>query len=198
MRTIPAAAIGIMSGLSAAAVLLFAGRHVFRSAGQYVQTGARELRLYTPSVNEQREFLQTETVSVQSPLALEAVLDTLGARLSSGYFSNFAGRDTDIRFEALSVNTIETPSPLRVGVLNIIDTARVAMTTFFQGSAGARMTFAVLCGTFLQPGRDPLLAGVVFLYNGELIPALDHIDLSGIQVPEEAERAIRGIGLLER
>jgi hypothetical protein len=124
-----------------------------------------------------------------------ALLDSLCGRLSAGYFAGYGGRPVALSFRVRDIATIPAPEPLYIGLIDIRDSARVAMRTFFQGSAGARMTQAVLCATFLQPGEDPLLDGVVFVYNGEMMPALDHIDMSGVQTPDMAQRQMRRLGL---
>ena len=71
------------------------------------------------------------------------------------------------------------------------------MKYFFQGSGGGQTTFYILAATFMQPHLDPpLIDGLVLLYNGTLLPELDHINLRGILIPRIAQhvakRAIDG------
>jgi hypothetical protein len=78
----------------------------------------------------------------------------------------------------------------------MVDTDSVAMSSFFQGSTGGQTTFYMLAATFMQPHLNPpLLDGLVLLYNGEILPELDHINLSGILIPRAikhiAKRAIQ-------
>lgn len=57
------------------------------------------------------------------------------------------------------------------------------MRYFFQGSDGGAKTEAMICATLLQPQMDPpLLDGLIFLYNGAVLPSLDHVNLSGILI----------------
>jgi hypothetical protein len=45
--------------------------------------------------------------------------------------------------------------------------------------------------TFMQPHLSPpLLDGLVVLYNGEILPQLDHINLEGILVPRTVKHAV--------
>ena len=66
----------------------------------------------------------------------------------------------------------------------MIDADSEAMSSFFQGSTGGQTKFYMLAATFMQPHLyPPLLDGLVLLYNGEILPELDHINLSGILIP---------------
>ncbi len=121
------------------------------------------------------------------PIALGALIDSIGARLSRTYFAAYGDQPTDIRFSVHAIEHIGTPGRwLHVGVIDIVDTARIAMRSYFQGSAGASTTESVLLANFLQPQLDPpLLDGVVFLYNGEPMQEMSHIDLQGILTPND-------------
>jgi hypothetical protein len=79
----------------------------------------------------------------------------------------------------------------------MIDKNKDAMRYFFQGSAGGQTTFCMLAATFMQPHLSPpLVDGLVLLYNGKILPELDHISLTGILIPgpvqHVAKRAIHG------
>ena len=55
----------------------------------------------------------------------------------------------------------------------------------------------MLAATFMQPHlKPPLVDGLVLLYNGQIIPELDHINVKGILTPRLvqhiAKRAIQG------
>ena len=50
----------------------------------------------------------------------------------------------------------------------------------------------MLAAIFMQPHLSPpLLDGLVLLYNGEILPELDHIDLSGILIPKAIKHIVR-------
>jgi hypothetical protein len=132
-------------------------------------------------------------LALTTALPSRALLDSLGALLSGTFFAEYGERTTDVRFRVYSIETVATPSrPLPVGVIDIVDTAQTAMRTFFQGSTGASLTETVLQANFLQPQlHTPFLEGVVFLYNGELLSEMAHLDLSGIQTPESVDPRVR-------
>ena len=66
----------------------------------------------------------------------------------------------------------------------MVDVNNDALDCFFQGSTGGQTTFYMLTATFMQPHlAQPLLDGLVILYNGKQMAELDHINLSGILTP---------------
>ncbi|MBD3317900.1 MAG: hypothetical protein GF344_19110 [Chitinivibrionales bacterium] len=147
-----------------------------------------KLMLYLPTCEPPSSACvgQIDPLQLTTRLPLPLLLDSLGAVLSRSFFADYGDRRTDVRFKIYSIEEIATPSGvLRVAVIDIIDTAEIAMRTFFQGSAGASATKSVLTANFFQPQlRKPLLAGAVFLYNGDTMTELAHLDLSGIQTPK--------------
>lgn len=136
---------------------------------------------------------------IETRVTVKQALDTLGASLSRTYFRTYGYQETRIAFAVHSVITIPvSPRPMKIAVIDILDPDTVAFHTFFQGSTGAQTTYVILVATFCQPNfTPPLLDGVIFIYNGEQIPELDHIDLSGIQVPDAVERSVHLL-LLQR
>jgi hypothetical protein len=121
-------------------------------------------------------------------------VDNLGQYLVDNYFcKTYTSKLTRIHFEVLSIDVISTPSrPLRIAVVNMVDTDSEAMSSFFQGSIGGQTTFHMLAATFMQPHLSPpLLDGLVLLYNGEILPELDHINLSGILIPRSIKHVVR-------
>ena len=73
---------------------------------------------------------------------------------------------------------------MKIAIINMKDDNEYAMKYFFQGSTGGQTTFSMLGATFIQPHLEkPLLEGLILLYNGEALPELDHINLSGILIP---------------
>ncbi len=159
--------------------------------------GEVELYTFTPS---DQDFLSNAQPLILPPhTLLTDALEALGRDLAGNYFlKTYSDKQTDIHFEVLRVDEIPTPSrPLRIAVVNMVDTDTDAMKYFFQGSAGGQTTFFMLAGTLMQPHLSPpLLDGLVLLYNGKILPELDHINLMGILTPRSvqhvAKRAIHG------
>jgi hypothetical protein len=158
-----------------------------------------EVELYTFTPNDQDFLSNAQPLILPPDTLLTDALDALGRDLARNYFlKTYMDKQTDIHFEVLRVDEIPTPSrPLRIAVVNMVDTHRDAMKYFFQGSAGGQTTFYMLAGTLMQPQLSPpLLDGLVILYNGEILPELDHINLMGILTPRSvqhvAKRAIHG------
>jgi len=159
-----------------------------------------EVELYTFSPDQQSLLNNAQPFLLSPHTSLKDALNSLGQRLAETYFQKtYTGKATKIRFEVVGVNEIVISSrPLRIATVNMVDPDRDAMRYFFQGSAGARTTFYMIGATFMQPHLNPpLLDGLVFLYNGEMLPELDHINVEGILIPRlvqrVAKRAIQGI-----
>ncbi len=159
-----------------------------------------EVELYTFSPDQQYFLTDAQPFMLPPTTLLRDALDSLGRDLAKNYFSKtYTDRATDIHFEVLRIDEIATPSrPLRIAVVNMIDKNKDAMRYFFQGSAGGQTTFCMLAATFIQPHLSPpLVDGLVLLYNGKILPELDHISLTGILIPgpvqHVAKRAIHGI-----
>jgi hypothetical protein len=158
-----------------------------------------EVELYTFTPNDQDFLSNAQPLILPPDTLLTDALDSLGRDLARSYFfKTYTDKQTDIHFEVLSVDEIPTPSrSLRIAVINMVDTDTDAMKYFFQGSAGGQTTFYMLAATFMQPHLSPpLLDGLVVLYNGKILPELDHINLMGILTPRSAQhvakRAIHG------
>ena len=159
-----------------------------------------KIDLYTFMPNDYNFLSDAQPFVLPSGTSLRETLERLGQDLTTNYFSKtYTDNPTDIHFEILRIDDIiATPSrPLRIAVINMVDTKGDAMAYFFQGSAGGQTTFYMLGATFMQPHLSPpLLDGLVLLYNGEILPELDHISLTGILIPRSVEhvakRAIHG------
>jgi len=175
----------------------------FDSSEKVVQKPSQilgEVELYTFSPDQQSLLNNAQPFLLSPHTSLKDALNSLGQRLAETYFQKtYTGKATKIRFEVVGVNEIVISSrPLRIATVNMVDPDRDAMRYFFQGSAGARTTFYMIGATFMQPHLNPpLLDGLVFLYNGEMLPELDHINVEGILIPRlvqrVAKRAIQGI-----
>jgi len=159
-----------------------------------------EMELYTFSPDQQYLLSNAQPFRLSPHTSLKDALNSLGQRLAETYFQKtYTGKATKIHFEVVGINEIVISSrPLRIATVNMVDPDRDAMRYFFQGSAGARTTFYMIGATFMQPHLNPpLLDGLVFLYNGEMLPELDHINVEGILIPRLVQRvtkrAIQGI-----
>lgn len=156
-----------------------------------------EVTLYTFSAHR-HDFLRiARPLSVPPSTSIKDTLNILGRELAASYFAKtYKDKVTDIHFEVLRVHEIITPSrPLHIAVVNMVDNEEDAVQYFFQGSAGAQTSFYMMTATFLQPHLSPpLLDGLVLLYNGKILPELDHINVTGILTPRLArhvtERAV--------
>jgi len=159
-----------------------------------------EVELYTFSPDQEHLLSGAQPFLLSPDTSLKDALNSLGQRLAETYFQKtYTGKATKIYFEVVRVNEIVISSrQLRIATVNMVDPEEDAMRYFFQGSAGARTTFYMICATFMQPHLNPpLLDGLVFLYNGEMLPELDHINVEGILIPRLVQRvtkrAIHGI-----
>jgi len=159
-----------------------------------------EVELYTFSPDQQYLLSDAQPFRLSPHTSLKDALNSLGQHLAKTYFQKtYTDKVTKIRFEIVGVNQVVISSrSLRIATVNMVDSDRDAMRYFFQGSAGARTTFYMIGATFMQPHLNPpLLDGLVFLYNGEMLPELDHINVEGILIPRLVrritKRAIYGI-----
>ena len=162
----------------------------------------RNVKLYTFSSDDQYFLSNAQPFILPHDTSLRDTLDSLGRHLSETYFSKtYSNELSDIHFEVLGIEKLSTPSrPLLTAIVNMLDVNNKAMSYFFQGSTGGQATFCMLTGTFMQPHLDPpLLDGLIILYNGKLMPKLDHINLSGLLVPRLVEFVVnRAIHNTER
>jgi hypothetical protein len=153
-----------------------------------------EVELYTFSPDEEHLLSGAQPFLLSPDTSLKDALNSLGQRLAETYFQKtYTGKATKIRFEVVEVNEIVISSrALRIATVNMVDPDKDAMRYFFQGSAGARTTFYMIGATFMQPHLNPpLVDGLVFLYNGEMLPELDHINVEGILVPRLVQRVTK-------
>jgi hypothetical protein len=160
-----------------------------------------DIELYTFSPNQQYSLGAAQRFNLPPDTPVPHVLNSLGKHLSENYFAKtYTNKATDIRFDVIKIYKIPTPSrPLRTAVINMVDKDKDALGYFFQGSAGGQTTFYMLAATFIQPHlTPPLLDGLVVLYNGEIMPELDHINLTDILTPRLVKhpvlRAIKDSG----
>jgi len=150
-----------------------------------------DVQLYTFSAHH-NDFLRVARPLIVPPsTSIKDTLDVLGRELAASYFAKtYKDRETDIHFEVRRVHEITTPSrSLCIAVVNMVDKEEDAVRYFFQGSAGGQTSFYIMTATFLQPHLSPpLLDGLVLLYNGRILPELDHLNVTGILTPRLARR----------
>ncbi len=156
-----------------------------------------DMKLYSFSADDQFYIGEAQPFVLPPDSSLKEALISLGQYLSETYFARaYDNRITHIRFEIMDIQEMPIDSgSLKIAIINMVDRDHFAMKQFFQGSTGGQTTFSILGATFMQPHLEhPLLDGLVFLYNGEILPELDHINLSGILTPRlvrfAAKRAI--------
>jgi hypothetical protein len=161
--------------------------------------GIGDLELYMFSPDRQHFLSNAQPFTLPPSTSRRDALDRLGGHLAETYFqSTYTEEITNIRFEVMGIDEIGNPSrPLRIATVNLVDPGGYAMKYFFQGSGGGQATFYILAATFMQPHLDPpLIDGLVLLYNGGMLPELDHINLRGILTPRlvhhVTKRAING------
>jgi hypothetical protein len=153
-----------------------------------------EVELYTFSPDQQHLLSNAQPFQLSPHTSLKDALNSLGQRLADTYFQKtYTGKATKIHFEVVKVDEIVISSrSLRIATINMVDPDQDAMRYFFQGSAGAQTTFYMISATFMQPHLNPpLVDGLVFLYNGEMLPELDHINVEGILVPRLVQRVTK-------
>lgn len=159
-----------------------------------------DVELYTFSPDQRYFLYHARPFQLSPPLSLKHALNSLGQHLAETYFQKtYTGKTTKIHFEVVSIEEIVISSrTLRIATINMVDPENNAMRYFFQGSAGARTTFYMIGATLMQPHlKPPLVDGLVFIYNGAMLPELDHINVTGILIPRlvqrVAKRAIYGV-----
>ena len=152
------------------------------------------MELYTFSPDQQYLLSNAQPFPLSPHTSLTDALNSLGQHLSATYFKKtYTGKTTKINFEVVKINEIVIPSrSLRIATINMVDPDKDAMQYFFQGSAGARTTFYMIGATFMQSHLNPpLLDGLVLLYNGEMLPELDHMNVEGILIPRLVQRVTK-------
>ena len=148
-------------------------------------------RYYYYNTANNREVLKSFPMGLPHDTDTKIVVDSLLKYLSDNYFKTvYYATDTittHIKLTLLRIDSIKTKSRIiKLAVVDIVDTSRICMRNYFQGSTGGHMTQIMLGANILQPQfyyTSHFLDGVILLYNGTSLDDLDHIDLSGILVP---------------
>ncbi len=177
----------IFSSLITATLLVGLGLlNSCEKTAQAPSQGIGELELYTFSADPQHFLGNARPFRLPPGTSLKDALEGLGEHLAETYFqSTYTGEATNIHFEVVRIDEVgDLSRPLRIATVNMVDPDGYAMKYFFQGSGGGQTTFYILTATFMQPHLEPpLIDGLVLLYNGEMLPELDHINLRGILTP---------------
>ena len=160
----------------------------------YLFQNIRDLKLYTFTTHHKHILGFAQPFILAPNTSISDTLDQLGRHLADNYFlKTYAQKLTHIHFEILNVDEIFTPSrKVRIALVNMVDSDRDAMDSFFQGSMGGMTTMYMLAATFMQPHLNPpLLDGLIILYNGKILSGLDHINLEGILIPRMVRHVVK-------
>ena len=108
-----------------------------------------KLKLYTFSPDHKYFLGYAQPFILPPNTSISDTVDNLGQYLAENYFfKTYTSKLTRIHFEVLSIDEISTPArPLRIAVVNMVDTDSEAMSFFFQGSTGGQTTFCMLAAT---------------------------------------------------
>lgn len=137
-----------------------------------------------------REILKTMPVGLPRNTDIKIVVDSLLKYLSDKYFYKcyYLKGATNIKLNLLKIDSVHTKTrDYKIATINIIDTNKICMGCYFQGSLGGSMTAVMLGTNILQPQfvySSPFLDGVILLYNGSPLKEMDHIDIDGILIPK--------------
>ena len=129
-------------------------------------------------------------------LTKEEILDSVASYLSSTYFipkhKYYEGKK-NISITIKTITTIDLPNRKHsIATVDIDDPDKICMGTYFQGSAGGRITFLMLVANFMQPQlKTPLLDGLIVLYNNTELKGMDHINLEGLISEREIDNLVR-------
>ncbi len=149
---------------------------------------------YTSDSNA--ENLIATKVIFDSELTKEEILDSVASYLSNTYFiprhKYYEGKQ-NISITIMDITTIDLPNKKHsIATVDIDDPDKICMGTYFQGSAGGRITFLMLVANFMQPQlKYPLLDGLIILYNNTELKVMDHINLEGLISEREIDNLVR-------
>ena len=149
---------------------------------------------YTSDSNA--ENLIATKVIFDSKLTKEKILDSVASYLSNTYFipkhKYYEGKQKII-ITIMDITLIDLPNrKYSIATVDIDDPDKICMGTYFQGSAGGRITFLMLVANFMQPQlKYPLLDGLIILYNNTELKVMDHINLEGLISEREIDDLVR-------
>lgn len=150
--------------------------------------------LYSSDSNA--ENLVATKVIFDSKLNKEVILDSVVSYLSNTYFipkHKYYEAKQKISITIMDLTTIDLPTrKFSIATVNIDDPDKICMGTYFQGSAGGRITYLMLVANFMQPQlKYPLLDGLIILYNNTELEVMDHINLEGLISEREIDNIVR-------
>ena len=142
------------------------------------------------------ENLIATKVIYDSKLTKEEILDSVASYLSNTYFipkHKFYEGKQKISITIKDITIIDLPNrKYSIATVNIDDPDKICMNTYFQGSAGGRITFLMLVSNFMQSQlKYPLLDGLIILYNNTELKVMDHINLAGLISEREIDDLVR-------
>ena len=145
---------------------------------------------FTPGTDQILENAQP--FEIEGKIDRKSVIEKLADHLAATYFAQVDSAPTHIRFELVDLKPIHANHrTYYIATINMQDEKEAGYHHFFQGSFGGQATFAMISATFLQPQNNPpLLDGLIFTYNGNAFPKLDHINFNGIITPRVVERVV--------
>lgn len=142
------------------------------------------------------EKLICERVEFKNRLDKKGILDSICDYLTNTYFipkkKNYEGKHK-ITIDIQELNEINLDKRrYLIATININDPDRICMENYYQGSSGGRITFLMLVANFMQPQlKYPLLDAALFLYNGDELKEMDHINIFGIISEREVDSVVR-------
>ncbi len=142
------------------------------------------------------EKLDVEQVTFDNTFTREQILDSLASFLTANYFvpkNKYYQNKTKISINIDSIIAFKSADrQYRIAVVNINDPDKICIGLYFQGSSGGQNTFLMLISNLMQPQlKDPILDGIIFLYNNSELKDMDHISLQGVFSEREIDRIIR-------
>lgn len=149
---------------------------------------------YSTDVNA--ENLIRIKINFENNLDKKEILDSIASQLTSTYFfpkNNFSEKKRKINIRLQMINEIILPERnYYIATVNIEDPDKICLTAYFQGSTGGYITFLILVSNFMQPQlKNPLIDGIVFLYNDAELKMMDHINLEGLISEREIDNIVR-------
>jgi len=149
---------------------------------------------YTSDSNA-KDLIATKVI-YDSKLTKEEILDSVASYLSNTYFipkhKYYEGKQKII-ITIMDITSIDlTNRKYSIATVGIDDPDKICMGTYFQGSAGGKITFLMLIANFMQPQlKYPLLDGLIILYNNTELKGMDHINLEGLISEREIDNTVR-------
>lgn len=142
------------------------------------------------------ENLIAKKVTFDTNLNKNEILDSVASFLSDNYFftkNNYFRGKRKISIDIKNITEINLANRIySIATVNIDDPDKICMGTYFQGSTGGYNTFLLLVSNLLQPQLEiPLLDGIIFLYNGEELKNMDHINLEGLISEREIDSIVK-------